>query len=454
MSNKTFFSRLLGDSTATFVGFALTCGVLLLSIWLTNRNTRRLVDANEQMHVEALQQSEITALLTGAAGLLMLGAVYLLIRRNDRHQLRASELVAEQKERLRTTLACIGDAVISTDCNGDVTYLNAVAESLTGWANADAIGQPLTQVFRIVNESTRQAAENPAIRALKEGVIVGLANHTILISKDGTERPIDDSAAPIRCKDGQIVGCVLVFRDVSERKREEEKLRASEARFRAAVEAVSSLIWTNDAQGRMAGEQPGWGNFTGQKLEEYQGYGWAKAVHPDDAQPTIDAWNVAVAEQNIFTHEHRVRRHDGVYRDCAIRAVPVLDDWGAIREWVGVHTDITEQKRHSEKLLRSEKRLRRVFDAQSVGMIEWDLERSVITAANEHFLNYGGVHRRRRRRRSARLPCDDATRMDAAQRKRHRRDAPVRPGQRLRERVHPQGWLAGSDPDRGRSLRG
>ena len=390
MSNKAFFSRLLGGSTTTFVGFVLTCGVLLLSVWLTDRNVRRIADANEELQADVLRQSRAIGLLTDAAGLLMLGGVYWLIRRNNRRQLRASELLAEQKERLRTTLACIGDAVISTDCNGDVTYLNAVAESLTGWTDADAVGQPLTQVFHIVNESTRQAVENPATRALKEGTIVGLANHTMLISKDGTERPIDDSAAPIRCKDGQIVGCVLVFRDVSERYREQDKLRASESRFRAAVGAVSSLIWTNDAQGRMAGGQPGWGNFTGQTLEEYQGYGWAKAVHPDDAQPTIDAWNEAVAERKIFVYEHRVRRHDGEWRNCTVRAVPVCDSSGAIREWVGVHTDITEQKRDSEQLRRSEERLRRVFDAQSVGMIEWDLERSVITAANEHFLNAVG----------------------------------------------------------------
>ena len=106
--------------------------------------------------------------------------------------------------------------------------MNAVAESLTGWANEEAMGQPLDAVFRIVNEETRQPVENPATRALREGVVVGLANHTVLIGKDGTERPIDDSAAPIRCKEGQVVGCVLVFRDVTERRREESRLNKRE----------------------------------------------------------------------------------------------------------------------------------------------------------------------------------------------------------------------------------
>ncbi len=129
-----------------------------------------------------------------------------------------------------------------------------------------------------------------------------------------------------------------------ERVRMETALHESEERFRAAVGAVSSLLWTNDAQGMMTGDQPGWGGFTGQTLAEYQGYGWAQAVHPDDAPPTIAAWEKAVAEKMPFEFEHRVRRHDGAWRVCAIRAVPVLTEDGEIREWVGVHTDITERR--------------------------------------------------------------------------------------------------------------
>src|SRR5262249_45827275 len=103
-----------------------------------------------------------------------------------------------EREMLRITLASIGDAVIATDLEGHVTFLNPVAQRLTGWKEDEAKWQPLDTIFRIVNERTREVAENPAMRALHEGVIVGLANHTILIAKDGTERAIDDSAAPIR----------------------------------------------------------------------------------------------------------------------------------------------------------------------------------------------------------------------------------------------------------------
>ena len=134
---------------------------------------------------------------------------------------RSAEALHEQREWLRVTLSSIGDAVITTDTQGCVTFLNPVAQSLTGWTQESAAGMPLERVFQIVNEHTNQRVENPAVRALREGVIVGLANHTLLIAKDGTERPIDDSAAPIRNASGSVAGVVLVFRDVTERRRQE-----------------------------------------------------------------------------------------------------------------------------------------------------------------------------------------------------------------------------------------
>ncbi len=155
---------------------------------------------------------------------------------------------------------------------------------------------------------------------------------------------------PVLNSAGQFDEWIGTITDIDDRKQAEEQLRHSEARFRAAVGAVSSLIWTNDAEGRMVGEQSGWGNFTGQSQAEYQGYGWSRAVHSEDAQPTIDAWNHAVSEQRIFVFEHRVRRHDGEWRLCSIRAVPLMNDSGKVREWVGVHTDITERKQLEEGL--------------------------------------------------------------------------------------------------------
>jgi PAS domain S-box-containing protein len=134
--------------------------------------------------------------------------------------------------------------------------------------------------------------------------------------------------------------------------------RRSEARFRAAVSAVSSLVWTNNARGEMVDEQPGWASFTGQSIEEYQRHGWTQAVHADDVQPTLDAWHQAVAEKRPFRFEHRLRRHDGEWRVCSIRAVPVLDEDRQLIEWVGVHTDITEQREAEIALHKNEEELR------------------------------------------------------------------------------------------------
>jgi PAS domain S-box-containing protein len=121
---------------------------------------------------------------------------------------------------------------------------------------------------------------------------------------------------------------------------------------------VQGVLWTNTAQGEMAGEQAGWAALTGQSFDEYQGFGWSRAVHPDDAQPTVNEWRAAVQERRPFVFEHRVRRHDGQWRHFSIRAIPITDAHGAIREWVGVHTDITEQRENENSLRTTEAALR------------------------------------------------------------------------------------------------
>jgi PAS domain S-box-containing protein len=157
---------------------------------------------------------------------------------------RAEEALRKQSEWLRVTLSSIGDAVISTDVAGRVTFMNRVAESLTGWSQAEALGRSLSEVFHILNEQTRQPVENPALLAMRAGTIAGLANHTILIARDGTEWPIDDSAAPIRNEQGEVVGVVLVFRDITERKRfelERERLLASAQAAQKEAEQANRL---------------------------------------------------------------------------------------------------------------------------------------------------------------------------------------------------------------------
>ncbi len=164
--------------------------------------------------------------------------------------------LAVERERLRVTLTSIGDAVIATDANGCITFMNAVAESATGWSIAEATGKPLEEVFQILNEQTGARVENPIRKVFQCGAVVGLANHTVLLRRDGSEIAIDDSAAPIRDAQNHIAGAVLVFRDISEQRKKDATLLQSEklasvGRMAATIaheinnplEAVSNLLY-------------------------------------------------------------------------------------------------------------------------------------------------------------------------------------------------------------------
>jgi PAS domain S-box-containing protein len=159
------------------------------------------------------------------------------LRREIAERERIASSLRDQREWLRVTLASIGDAVIATDDAGRVTFLNSSAEYLTGWSQVDASGRDLETVFHIVREDTDERVENPVVRVLRENVVVGLANHTHLIHRDGRRIPIDDSAAPIRATDGQIRGVVLVFHDVTERRRGERRTQL----LTGAGETLSAL---------------------------------------------------------------------------------------------------------------------------------------------------------------------------------------------------------------------
>ena len=158
----------------------------------------------------------------------------------------AEEALFQAKERAEVTLHSIGDAVITTDAQGVVDYLNPVAETLTGWTLTEAMGQQLTEVFPIVSEETRVSVESPVTRCLREGVIVGLANHTMLITRDGREIAIEDSAAPIRDRSGEITGVVMVFHDVTQSREMAQKLS-----WQASHDALTGLVNRREFEHRL-----------------------------------------------------------------------------------------------------------------------------------------------------------------------------------------------------------
>ncbi|HEY0651856.1 MAG TPA: PAS domain S-box protein [Chryseosolibacter sp.] len=190
---------------------------------------------------------------------------------------------------------------------------------------------------------------------------------------------------------GNVTGVIALCQDVTEKVLARKKIQESEERFEAAVQAVEGVVWTNSVDGRMLGEQPGWSALTGQTFDEYHDYGWASVVHPEDAEASIAAWNEAVRESKIFVFRHRLRVKSGEYRLFSIRAIPLKNDDGSIREWVGVHTDITEHNRAEQILKESEERFRSLADNSPmiVYIVEPNPE-ATMSYFNKTWLDYTG----------------------------------------------------------------
>ena len=258
--------------------------------------------------------------------------------------------LVESEERLRFGMDAARTVAYEWNISTGVSHLSANAGKILGLASGH-----FDELFSLLHPEDRST-----VLAARDAAIAGEADYDLefpLQLEDGRQVWVNNRARVIRAegKPGRVVGVLM---DVSARKVAEERLRESLERFRTAIGALNNIIWTNNAKGEMEGEQPAWAAFTGQTFEEYQAYGWSKAVHSDDAQPTIDAWSEAVACRKDFIFEHRVRRKDGVWRVCSIRAVPIVNSYGEVKEWVGVHIDITEERDLLNTILASEQALR------------------------------------------------------------------------------------------------
>jgi PAS domain S-box-containing protein len=262
-------------------------------------------------------------------------------------QVRASE----QQELLRVTVGSIGDAVITTDVHSRVTYMNAVAESLTGWTQADAAGQSLDTVFRIVNEDTRLPVDNPATRALREGVVVGLANHTVLLQKGRGECPIDDSAAPIRDDRGNLSGCVLIFRDVTVQRRllRDKASQLLTARLLASIiESSDDAIVSKSLDGTIQSWNAAAERLFGYTAEQAVGRHISLVIPPDRIAEEDHIVASLKAGQRIEHFETERLRSDGRRILVSLTISPIKDDDGRVVGASKIVRDVTEQ-RHGEQ---------------------------------------------------------------------------------------------------------
>ncbi|MEW6349464.1 MAG: PAS domain S-box protein [Thermodesulfobacteriota bacterium] len=296
------------------------------------------------------------------------------------------------EERNRITLTSIGDGVLSIDLDGRVEFMNRVAEELTGWKQAEALGKPVEEVFRIIDQRTRRPVVNPVRRALEEGVVVALANHTVLIARHGTERPIADSGAPIRDQDGAVSGAVLVFRDQTEERAGQERLLAEKERAQQYLDVAGSMILVLDTHGNVVLVNRKGCEILGCAEQEILGKNWfehflsARVRHQVkagfariiDGQGDHDGY----AENAVLTRngeERVIAWHTSVLRDPDLSIVATLSS--------GV--DITERKHYEEALRQSENLLKRSQQIAHVGSWDLDLEANRLVWSDEVFRIFG-----------------------------------------------------------------
>lgn len=313
---------------------------------------------------------------------------------------RAQGALSRSEKWFSTTLASVGDAVIATDMNGTVNFMNSVAESLTGWTYADAVGKSMDVVFSIVNNETRLPVENPVKKVFREGKIVGLADHTLLLSKSGKEYDIEDSAAPILTDTGEGLGVVLVFRDITEKKRAEgETIRQKE---------LLQLILGNITDGVVVADTNGKFLLFNATAERLIGIGatdatpdrWSErygayfpdglTLYPSHKLPLVRA----IRGENVNAVELLIRNAnmpDG--RLLSITGGPLQGEDGALQGGVVVLHDITERKRAEEAIRQSGERYHLLFNSNPHPVWVYDLQTLAILDVNHSAVrSYGYSH--------------------------------------------------------------
>jgi len=244
------------------------------------------------------------------------------------------QALKDSQQRYATTLTSIGDAVIAADREGNINFMNIIAEELTGWKLAQASGKPVTKVFRIINEFTRKPVPDPVENVLKSGMIIGLANHTLLIRKDGTEVPVDDSGAPIKNYKGEIVGAVLVFRDITERKKAEQKI----AHLASFPEYNPNLVIEIDFSGKVTYVNPVAAEF----LKDL-------GLDNPSTNPFIPK-DLDIILNNLKRKDRlNLNREISIKGHVFLELISVLANFSAVRIYA---LDITERKKLEEKLKR------------------------------------------------------------------------------------------------------
>jgi PAS domain S-box-containing protein len=257
---------------------------------------------------------------------------------------------AEAVRWVQLTLASVGDAVIFADSMGNVTYLNPVAQSLTGWRQDEAVHKPLDLVFRAVGEDSRELAVNQFLKIFREGKNSTCSGPALLLSKNGTEKPIDLRVAAIRDTEGALQGIILMFYDATQRRRSDRALRQSEEHHRALVAGMPVGILWLDAKGHCQYANRACHSLGGFTAEESLGEGWARCLHPEDRSLVLARWTDAVEAGKEFRDEVRLRPLNGEAPWVLFRATPMHAEDGRLLGYAATLEDVTRQKEIEESL--------------------------------------------------------------------------------------------------------
>ena len=298
---------------------------------------------------------------------------------------RKSEELWQQREQFRVTLSSIGDAVITTDTQACITFMNPVAEAMTGWSLAQALGRSLSEVFQIINEDTRAPVASPVDDVLRTGTVIGLANHTSLVRKDGAIVGIEDSAAPIRSTAGHISGCVMVFHDVTQRRRTERALRANEDRLRDSARRLQLAMsagdmgdWVWESETNLMSLSPRAAQIFGLPANVPVSRDQLRALVPaEDGIRTKLEFDRSLLERTDYRVEFRVIRDGRETLWVGAQGRGVYADDGSVVGMIGVVQDITKRQQSEE--LRG--RLAAVVESSTDAVISKTLE-GIITTWN------------------------------------------------------------------------
>lgn len=314
--------------------------------------------------LQVIEKIWIPVMLVLPVGTLLMG----LLLANDKKRFLAEKEIRESETLYRTTLHSIGDAVITTDRLGKIKFMNPLAEQLTGWKESDAIGCHIEQVFSIINEDSRLRVDCPVSKILKEGIIIGLANHTLLISKEGVEIPIADSGAPIRDDNGNVVGVVLIFRDQTVERTMLRQMHESRERFRRAVENIPDVVVIYDRDLKIQYVNDAMTQISQRPVSELIGHTdseiWDQEVIKD-YQPLLS--------ETLRTGEiHRIQLlipiPNNGERHLNITCIPLIDQDGFVAEIMSIANDFTKSKLVEDELIERERLFHTLADNSPVGI--------------------------------------------------------------------------------------